>query len=94
MWNDCWMARPDLPQGMGGWQAVDATPQETSQGTYCCGPAAITAVRLGEVYIKYDTPFVFAEVCLTTLYPRCTSLNFNLSVDQMLRPLFSAAGQQ
>ena len=34
MWNDCWMARPDLEEGYGGWQAVDATPQETSHGKY------------------------------------------------------------
>lgn len=26
------MTRPDLPAGFGGWQAVDATPQETSDG--------------------------------------------------------------
>jgi len=26
------MARPDLPAGFGGWQAIDATPQETSDG--------------------------------------------------------------
>lgn len=63
MWNDCWMARADLPSGNGGWQAVDATPQETSQGTYCCGPASLAAVRYGQVFFKYDTPFVFAEVC-------------------------------
>nr|CAD7425377.1 unnamed protein product [Timema monikensis] len=30
VWNDVWMARPDLPLGYGGWQAIDATPQETS----------------------------------------------------------------
>ncbi|WAR12579.1 TGMH-like protein [Mya arenaria] len=30
VWNDVWMARPDLPVGYGGWQAVDATPQEDS----------------------------------------------------------------
>ena len=30
VWNDVWMARPDLPQGFGGWQAIDATPQEAS----------------------------------------------------------------
>lgn len=59
------MARPDLPLGYGGWQAVDATPQETSQGTFCCGPASLTAVRNGQVYLKHDTPFVFAEVCGT-----------------------------
>lgn len=63
MWNDCWMARKDLPPGHGGWQAVDATPQETSQGTYCCGPASLAAVRYGQVYLKRDTAFVFAEVC-------------------------------
>lgn len=62
MWNDCWMARLDLPPGMGGWQAVDATPQERSQGMYCCGPAPLAAIREGQVYHKYDTPFVFAEV--------------------------------
>ena len=32
VWNDVWMARPDLPAGYGGWQAIDATPQETSDG--------------------------------------------------------------
>ena len=30
VWTDIWMARPDLPKGYGGWQACDATPQETS----------------------------------------------------------------
>lgn len=32
-WNECYMTRPDLPAGFGGWQVVDATPQETSDGT-------------------------------------------------------------
>lgn len=31
-WNECWMSRPDLPHGYGGWQAVDATPQEKTDG--------------------------------------------------------------
>lgn len=30
VWNDVWMSRPDLPPGYGGWQAIDATPQEAS----------------------------------------------------------------
>ena len=34
VWNDVWMARSDLPVGYGGWQAVDATPQESSGGRY------------------------------------------------------------
>ncbi|KAM9439389.1 protein-glutamine gamma-glutamyltransferase K-like [Clarias gariepinus] len=68
VWNDCWMARPDLPPGMGGWQVVDSTPQETSQGTFRCGPASITAIRTGQVYLKHDTPFVFAEVNSDKIY--------------------------
>ncbi|XP_047225173.1 protein-glutamine gamma-glutamyltransferase K [Girardinichthys multiradiatus] len=68
VWNDCWMARPDLPPGHGGWQAVDSTPQETSQGTFRCGPASVNAIRSGHVYLKHDTPFVFAEVNSDKIY--------------------------
>uniref|UniRef100_A0A665X190 Protein-glutamine gamma-glutamyltransferase K n=1 Tax=Echeneis naucrates TaxID=173247 RepID=A0A665X190_ECHNA len=68
VWNDCWMARPDLPPGNGGWQAVDSTPQETSQGTFRCGPASVSAIRSGQVYLKHDTPFVFAEVNSDKIY--------------------------
>ncbi|KAL3047443.1 hypothetical protein OYC64_021619 [Pagothenia borchgrevinki] len=68
VWNDAWMARPDLPAGNGGWQAVDATPQETSQGTFRCGPASLTAVRNGQVFLKHDIPFVFAEVNSDKIY--------------------------
>ncbi|XP_059197526.1 protein-glutamine gamma-glutamyltransferase K-like [Centropristis striata] len=68
VWNDCWMARPDLPPGYGGWQAVDATPQETSQGTFRCGPASLAAVRSGHVFLKHDAPFVFAEVNSDKIY--------------------------
>ncbi len=59
------MTRPDLPAGYGGWQVVDATPQELSQGSYRCGPASVSAVRNGEVNLKFDTPFVFAEVSVS-----------------------------
>ncbi|XP_054645044.1 protein-glutamine gamma-glutamyltransferase K-like isoform X2 [Dunckerocampus dactyliophorus] len=68
VWNDCWMARQDLPPGMGGWQALDATPQETSQGTFRCGPASLTAIRNGQVFLKHDSPFVFAEVNSDKIY--------------------------
>ncbi|XP_063105629.1 protein-glutamine gamma-glutamyltransferase 5 isoform X2 [Cavia porcellus] len=62
VWNECWMARQDLPPGYGGWQVLDATPQETSNGLYCCGPASVRAIKEGEVDLNYDTPFVFAMV--------------------------------
>ncbi|XP_032833350.2 coagulation factor XIII A chain-like [Petromyzon marinus] len=62
VWNEAWMARPDLPGDNGGWQIVDATPQEQSNGLMQCGPAPQVAVKNGHVHIKHDTPFVFAEV--------------------------------
>uniref|UniRef100_A0A0P4WF09 protein-glutamine gamma-glutamyltransferase n=1 Tax=Scylla olivacea TaxID=85551 RepID=A0A0P4WF09_SCYOL len=62
VWNDVWMDRPDLPPGYGGWQAIDATPQETSDGMFQCGPASHEAVRRGQMELKYDVPFVLAEV--------------------------------
>ncbi|XP_078501069.1 protein-glutamine gamma-glutamyltransferase K isoform X1 [Lissotriton helveticus] len=68
VWNDCWMARPDLPSGYGGWQAVDATPQETSSGMFRCGPCPLPAIKNGLVYVKYDAPFIFAEVNSDKVY--------------------------
>nr|XP_036874876.1 protein-glutamine gamma-glutamyltransferase 5 [Manis javanica] len=62
VWNECWMSRNDLPPGYGGWQVLDATPQETSNGLYCCGPASVRAIREGEVDLNYDTAFAFSMV--------------------------------
>ncbi|XP_073987907.1 hemocyte protein-glutamine gamma-glutamyltransferase-like [Rhodnius prolixus] len=62
VWNDVWMSRPDLPQGYGGWQIIDATPQEMSGNMMRCGPASVEAVKSGQVGYTYDTPFVFSEV--------------------------------
>ncbi|XP_059211111.1 coagulation factor XIII A chain [Centropristis striata] len=61
-WNECYMSRPDLPAGFGGWQAVDATPQETSDGLYRCGPASVQAIKHGQICFPFDAAFVFAEV--------------------------------
>ncbi|PSN43603.1 Hemocyte protein-glutamine gamma-glutamyltransferase [Blattella germanica] len=62
VWNDVWMARPDLPAGYGGWQAIDATPQETSDGVYQCGPASVEAIKCGAVGLNYDVSFLLASV--------------------------------
>jgi len=62
VWNDVWMARPDLPKGYGGWQAIDATPQETSDGVYQCGPASVEAVKCGAVGFNYDVTFMLSTV--------------------------------
>ncbi|XP_037614205.1 coagulation factor XIII A chain [Sebastes umbrosus] len=61
-WNECFMSRPDLPTGFGGWQVVDATPQETSDGMYRCGPASVHAIKHGQICFPFDAAFVFAEV--------------------------------
>lgn len=31
-------------------------------GVYCCGPASVKGILQGEAHLKYDMPFVFAEV--------------------------------
>uniref|UniRef100_A0A3Q1GEN5 Transglutaminase 2, C polypeptide A n=1 Tax=Acanthochromis polyacanthus TaxID=80966 RepID=A0A3Q1GEN5_9TELE len=62
VWVDSWMTRPDLGQEFDGWQASDPTPQETSEGVFCCGPAPVKAIKEGELTKKYDAPFIFAEV--------------------------------
>ncbi|XP_028427271.1 coagulation factor XIII A chain [Perca flavescens] len=61
-WNEVFITRDDLPPGLGGWQVVDATPQETSDGYYRCGPASMTAVKEGLLCHPFDSGFVFAEV--------------------------------
>lgn len=61
-WVESWMTRPDLKPGFDGWQASDPTPQEKSEGVYCCGPVPLRAIKEGELTLKYDAPFVFAEV--------------------------------
>ena len=64
MWNEVWLARPDLPAGFDGWQAIDSTPQEESPqgGGYRTGPASLKAIKEGNSVV-FDTNFVIAEVC-------------------------------
>ncbi|XP_061543536.1 protein-glutamine gamma-glutamyltransferase 2 [Phycodurus eques] len=62
-WVESWMTRPDLTgSAYNGWQASDPTPQEKSDGVFCCGPIPVRAIKEGELMYKYDAPFVFAEV--------------------------------
>ncbi|NXW56817.1 TGM4 glutamyltransferase, partial [Eurystomus gularis] len=68
VWNDVWMKRTDLPAGFDGWQAIDATPQEQSQGAFQCGPSPVKAVREGDVYLPFDSKFVYAEVNADQVY--------------------------
>ncbi|RWS14443.1 Hemocyte protein-glutamine gamma-glutamyltransferase-like protein, partial [Dinothrombium tinctorium] len=61
-WTEVWMKRTDLPNGYGGWQAIDATPQERSDGLSQAGPVSLFAVRTGEISKKFDTAFAYGEV--------------------------------
>ena len=61
VWVDGWMARPDLKGHYGGWQALDATPQEPSphspSGAFTLGPGPVVAVKHGR-----DIRSVFVRV--------------------------------
>ncbi|XP_031750472.1 protein-glutamine gamma-glutamyltransferase E-like [Xenopus tropicalis] len=61
-WNEVWFVRKDLGSTYDGWQILDATPQELSEGIYCLGPTSQRAVKLGDVNLNFDGVFVFSEV--------------------------------
>ncbi|XP_049279488.1 annulin-like [Anopheles funestus] len=63
VWNEVWLKRRDLgTDAYDGWQVIDGTPQEFSDGTYKLGPAPVEAIKSGLVNMLYDCDFVFAEV--------------------------------
>jgi len=66
------MKRKDLGEAYAGWQIIDATPQEESDGQYRCGPTSQSAVRKGMVDLPYDGPFVYAEVNADKLFWKYT----------------------
>ncbi|XP_022692816.1 annulin-like isoform X2 [Varroa jacobsoni] len=74
VWNEVWMQRDDLrgsvPGDFDGWQVIDATPQELSNGEFRVGPASVKAVRRGEIDVKYDCAFVLAEVNADVVFYR------------------------
>ncbi|XP_056406401.1 protein-glutamine gamma-glutamyltransferase E-like isoform X2 [Hyla sarda] len=61
-WDEMWSVRKDIGSFYNGWQILDSTPQEPSQGIYCLGPCALKAIKEGDVDLNYDTTFAFAEV--------------------------------
>ncbi|XDV46822.1 hypothetical protein PO909_016654 [Leuciscus waleckii] len=67
-WNEVYMKRPDLPDKFSGWQVIDSTPQETSDGLYRCGPTSVIAIKDGELSYPFDARFVFAELNSDVIY--------------------------
>ncbi|XP_041639553.1 protein-glutamine gamma-glutamyltransferase 5-like [Cheilinus undulatus] len=61
VWVEGCMKRHDNEQ-YSGWQVLDPTPQERSDGVYCCGPSPKLAILSGHTEVEFDTPFVYAEV--------------------------------
>ncbi|XP_073539969.1 protein-glutamine gamma-glutamyltransferase E-like isoform X2 [Phyllobates terribilis] len=62
VWVEAWFARHDLGSTYDGWQVLDSTPQEESEGLYRLGPCSVKAIKEGDVDLPYDAPFVFAEL--------------------------------
>ncbi|XP_013864072.1 transglutaminase 5, like [Austrofundulus limnaeus] len=62
VWVECWMTRKDLGSDMNGWQVLDPTPQQRSEGVFCCGPAPVKAIKYQCLDRPFDIPFVYAEV--------------------------------
>ena len=55
------MARPDLEGNHGGWQALDATPQELSphSRSMVVGPASVQVTRKNGLNLSiYGLPFI------------------------------------
>ena len=79
VWVDAWMRRDDLEIGsydtskLFGWNAVDATPQEKSDGAYQMGPAYIPFVKTNFALDNpknYDAKFVAGEVNAVHRFPK------------------------
>uniref|UniRef100_A0A182Q5M1 Transglutaminase-like domain-containing protein n=1 Tax=Anopheles farauti TaxID=69004 RepID=A0A182Q5M1_9DIPT len=69
VWIEGWMRRKDLQNSdFDGWQVLDATPQQISDGMYKCGPCPVGAIRLGHVHVPYDGEFIYAEVNADVIY--------------------------
>ena len=47
---------------------IDATPQESSDGLYRCGPTSVEAIKYGEIAKHFDGFFVYAEVNADEVY--------------------------
>lgn len=57
-WGDSFLQKPDEPiKRYKKANYVFLTP-----GVFCCGPAPVAAILQGDTNLKYDVPFVFAEV--------------------------------
>jgi len=83
-WNDAWFNRPDV-NGGNGWQAVDATPQEQSDGLMQMGPYPLFSVKNFDDSAPWDTPFVISEVAakIHNFVQKCDDSGNNCGLEDM-----------
>jgi len=102
VWNDGWMVRRDISTAANGWQAVDATPQETSaegpkeapfnKANYFTGPASLALMYRGDYKSNYDNAFVGGEVNARVYYFNCDGNGRNC-VKTSTTPRLDAVGE-
>lgn len=79
VWNEVWMKRNvEGDKTYDGFQAIDSTPQESSDGKKQCGPAPVVAIKRGEIFMPYDTKFLISEVNADLLTFRRTDKGLKL----------------
>lgn len=71
------MARKDLPPGYGGWQVLDATPQETSNGEAPTREVRATPTDLPQPLC--GTPLLPTKAFLPVLLQVSTAVALHLS---------------
>ena len=67
VWTETWFSRSDINSVYSGWQVIDATPQERSDGLMQAGPGSVIAVQRGDVQHHYDLHFIWSEVSSLTV---------------------------
>ncbi|XP_027725841.1 erythrocyte membrane protein band 4.2 isoform X2 [Vombatus ursinus] len=62
--TECWMARPDLPPGYGGWQIVDSSLQKEGRADVLvtCDLVPVRAIKEGALELSPVVPALFASL--------------------------------
>ncbi|XP_074091327.1 protein 4.2 isoform X2 [Macrotis lagotis] len=62
--TECWMTRPDLPPGYGGWQIVDSSLQKEGEPNVLvpCDLVPVRAVKEGALELSPVVPVLFASL--------------------------------
>lgn len=93
VWNEVWLkGAGHWEEKYAGWAAIDATPQEESNGLMQLGPAPVKAIKEGEIFVGYDGGFVFGEVNADHITWLCKQESNMIVVQSMGRRIKGAVG--